>query len=58
MRHNNNNSQQVVDHYVTAILWTLAITIILVLLFNADTIADAIFSGQPLLHGCEVEGGC
>ena len=58
MRHNNNNSQQVVDHYVTAVLWTLAITIILVLLFNAGNIADAIFSGQPLLHGCEVEGGC
>ena len=58
MQHNNNNNQQVVDHYVTAILWTLAITIILILLFNAEDIADIIFSHQPLLHGCEVEGGC
>ena len=60
MRQNNNptTDQQVIDHYVKAILWALVITIILVLLFNAGNIADAIFSGQPLLHGCEVEGGC
>ena len=58
MRQNNNNSQQVVDHYVTAVLWTLAITIILVLLFNAGNIADAIFSGEPLLPNCEVPGSC
>lgn len=57
MRHNNNN-QQVVDHYVTAILWALAITIILILLFNAENIADTVFSHQPLPYKCEVEGGC
>ena len=60
MRQNNNptTDQQVIDYYVKVILWVLAVTIILVLLFNAGNIADAIFSGQPLLHGCEVEGGC
>ena len=60
MRQNNNptTDQQVIDYYVKVILWVLAVTIILVLLFNAGNIADVIFSGQPLLPSCEVPGSC
>lgn len=51
---NNNNTT---DYWVTVALWTLAITIILILLFNAQGIADALFTNRPL-NGCHIAGGC
>ena len=60
MRQNDNTptDQQVIEHYIRAMLWVAVITIILILLFNAENIADIIFSGEPLLPNCEVPGSC